>query len=235
MTSARNYVVATIKPWNVDAFGRLARRLPGRWHLIESRERLTIGALRRLKPRYVFFPHWSWKVPKAMLTEFECVCFHMTDVPYGRGGSPLQNLIVRGRRTTKLSALRMTGEMDAGPVYLKRSLSLGGRAVAIYGKVADLVFGMIAEIAAREPAPVPQRGAAVIFTRRTPNQSRLPTVGRVNSIYDHIRMLDAPTYPPAFVEWGDFRLEFSRAKLTADGEVSAQVRIREKQRRKKHG
>ncbi len=27
--------------------------------------------------------------------KFECVCFHMTDVPYGRGGSPLQNLIIR--------------------------------------------------------------------------------------------------------------------------------------------
>lgn len=235
MTSARNYVVATIKPWNEDAFGRRARRLPGRWHLIESRERLTIGALRRLKPRYVFFPHWSWKVPQALLAEFECVCFHMTDLPYGRGGSPLQNLIVRGHRTTKISALRMTEKVDGGPVYLKRPLSLAGRAEAIFERAADVIFDMIGEIIIREPVPARQTGRVVSFVRRRPEQSRLPTTGGAAAIYDHIRMLDAPTYPPAFVEWGDFRLEFSHAKLSAEGGVSAKIRVRENQRRKKHG
>lgn len=65
-------------------------------------------------------------VPEAVLIAAECVCFHMTDVPYGRGGSPLQNLIVRKHKKTKLTALKMTEEIDAGPVYCKRELSLDG-------------------------------------------------------------------------------------------------------------
>ncbi len=48
--------------------------------------------------------------PKPGIRGFEKV--HMTDVPYGRGGSPLQNLIARGHTSTKLTAMRMTAEVD---------------------------------------------------------------------------------------------------------------------------
>ena len=41
----------------------------------------------------------------------------MTDVPYGRGGSPLQNLIVRGYSEIKLTVLQMVKAFDAGLVY----------------------------------------------------------------------------------------------------------------------
>ena len=61
---------------------------------------------------------------KEIIKRFECVCFHMADVPYGRGGSPLQNLIARGHRETKLTALRMVEDFDAGPVYSKMPLCL---------------------------------------------------------------------------------------------------------------
>ena len=56
----------------------------------------------------------------------------MTDLPFGRGGSPLQNLITRGISKTKISALRCNEEIDAGPIYLKRPLSLHGSAEEIY-------------------------------------------------------------------------------------------------------
>ena len=58
--------------------------------------------------------------------------FHMTDVLYGRGGSPLQNFIIRGHKETKLTAMKCVKELDAGPVYLKEFLSLLGNAEEIY-------------------------------------------------------------------------------------------------------
>ncbi len=95
------------------------------WHFADNVEELeNLNAVHDY--RYIFFLHWSEKVPNQLLYEHECVCFHMTDVPYGRGGSPLQNLIERGHRETTLSALRMTEQFDAGPVYLKKALSLKG-------------------------------------------------------------------------------------------------------------
>ena len=146
---------------------------------------------RSLKPRYVFFPHWSWKVPDDLVAAAECVCFHMTDVPFVRGGSPLQNLVVRGHAETKISALRMVSEVDAGPVYMKRSVSLEGAAHEIFERCARTIFDMMEEIVVEQPEPVPQSGTPVVFPRRQPAESRLPQSGSPRAIYNHIRMLDA--------------------------------------------
>jgi methionyl-tRNA formyltransferase len=219
-----SYVVATIKPWNLAAFARRTPGMPGDWHLVEDPKNLTVDALARLAPRYVFFPHWSWRVPNDVLERFECVCFHMADVPYGRGGSPLQNLVLRGHRETKLSALRMVEELDAGPVYLKMPLSLAGSAQQIFERLADLAFDMMEEIARSTPVPVAQTGTPVVFARRKPEQSRLPEDGTPEAIYDFVRMLDADSYPRAFLEHGDWRIEFSDAQPAGD-DVVAQVRI----------
>ncbi len=176
-------------------------------------------------PRYVFFLHWSLRVPEAWLEQHECVCFHMTDVPYGRGGSPLQNLIQRGHRETKLTALRMVNEMDAGPVYAKETLSLEGNAEEIYLRAGRLSAEIIARMIRGHPEPEPQAGNPLIFKRRKPEQSALPPdLPDLGALHDFIRMLDAEGYPKAFLEHGGFRLEFSRAALY-DGRLVADVSI----------
>ena len=207
------YLVATVRRWNVDEFAQRVPALAGRWLLVTDPAALDVALVQALKPRYIFFPHWSWTVPGDVLAAAECVCFHMTDVPYGRGGSPLQNLIARGHGGTKLSALRMVPELDAGPVYMKRDLSLEGAAHEIFERCARLTFDMIEEIVAGQLEPVPQSGAPVIFSRRRPEESRLPRSGSSQAVYDHIRMLDAEGYPRAFLDYGDFRLEFRNARF----------------------
>jgi methionyl-tRNA formyltransferase len=220
-----SYIVATIKPWNINAVEEKIKALPGDWHLITGKDDLTEELISRVKPRYIFFPHWSWIVPPGILEATDCVCFHMTDVPYGRGGSPLQNLIVRGYAETVISALRMTDILDGGPVYLKTPLNLGGSAQEIFERAAATISDMIARIAAEEPSPVPQSGEVIKFARRHPEQSLLPESGSLQQLYDHIRMLDAETYPHSFIQHGDFRLEFTDCRPSGDA-LSAQVTIR---------
>lgn len=148
----------------------------------------------------------------------------MTDVPYGRGGSPLQNLIARGHRETVLTALRMTAEVDAGPVYMKRPLSLEGTAQDIFQRAAESSMGMIGEIIAHEPSPTPQTGTPVFFKRRKPEQSEVPVDATPAAFYDHIRMLDAPGYPHAFLRHGSWVARFTDAQLDGDT-IEARVRF----------
>lgn len=220
-----NYIVATIKSWNITHFKKVKTKLPGKWYLVTSPEKLTVEFLEKINPRYIFFPHWSWIVPKVILNRWECVCFHMADVPYGRGGSPLQNLILRRHKNTKVSALRMVEELDAGPVYKKKDLSLAGSAQDIFERLAPLTMELAHDIASSEPSPEPQQGDAVVFKRRTPSQSELPRNGVSEEIFDHIRMLDAETYPKAFLEHGDLRLEFDRAEINESNHLIARVKI----------
>ena len=219
-----NYLVLGCKPWNQRLFLESLCHLPGRWSYLNSPKGLTIEFVRKLSPRYIFFLHWSWKVPAEIVRDFACVCFHMTDVPYGRGGSPLQNLIVRGHRETKLTALRMTEAFDAGPVYLKESLSMEGGAEEIYLRTGRLSAKMIERIVAEAITPVAQKGNAVYFKRRTPAQSEITKPGSIEALFDFIRMLDAEGYPRAFVQHSGMRFEFSRPALY-DGRIMADVKI----------
>ena len=75
---------------------------------------------------------------------------------------------------------------------------------------------MIRRMIEAEIVPSPQEGDVVIFSRRQPRESRLPEGLSLEGLYDFIRMLDAETYPRAFVDAGGFRFEFSRASLHDD-------------------
>lgn len=199
--------------------------LPGTWLEIHGPEELSVSRLEAFDPRYVFFPHWSRRVPAEIHERWECVGFHATPLPYGRGGSPVQNMIARGHEETELVALRMEEELDAGPVYLRRPLSLLGGGDEIFLRLARLALEMTREIIAEEPEPTPQTGDAVVFERRRPGQSRLPDEGDLERLFDFIRMLDAEGYPPAFLEHGPFRLELSSPVLRR-GTLEADVTIR---------
>lgn len=221
------FIFASCKEWHRSHFERLRSEGTAQWIWVSEPAELN-EAVSQTEPRYIFFLHWNWYVPTEVWSRHECVCFHMTDVPYGRGGSPLQNLIKEGHKETKLSALRMVEEMDAGPVYTKRSLSLAGRAEEIYRRAGELSVDVIRWMVANEPTPVPQQGDVVAFKRRSPKQSELPLKGTVEDVYDHIRMLDAPTYPLAYIDYGDFRLEFSNAQINGI-ELHAIVKLRKRE------
>lgn len=224
----KSYIFASSKKWHSDIYEKLAHKMEGRWIWASNKSELD-QAIFIAKPKYIFFLHWNWLVPETIWKQHECVCFHMTDVPYGRGGSPLQNLILAGHQETKLTALRMVSEMDAGPVYTKKTLMLEGTAQEIYVRAGVLSAEIIEWMIENEPVPIEQVGDAVLFKRRKPEQSRLPETGALVNAYDFIRMLDADGYPHAFIEHGEFTLKLRNAKLENDRLV-AEVEINKQSR-----
>lgn len=218
------YLVAGSRPWNRVLFDELALFDGDEWEFAATPAELDAALAQSPTPVFVFFLHWSSIVPPRIFEAHECVLFHMTDVPYGRGGSPLQNLIVRGHTETVVSAIRMTGEVDAGPVYAKAPLALDGTAEAILERAGRVSAALMERIIADRPAPQPQEGEVVPFERRTPEQSELPTSAGLDAVEDHIRMLDADGYPYAFLEVGALRLEMRNAVRKA-GRISATVEI----------
>lgn len=219
----KTIIFASCKSWHKPLFESLKSKFKLNWiYVSTSTELESVIDAENLK--YIFFLHWNWLVPETIWKRHECVCFHMTDVPYGRGGSPLQNLILAGHKETKLTALRMVSEMDAGPVYTKRPLQLEGRAQEIYVRAGALSGDIIEWMIENEPVPIDQEGEAVFFKRRKPEQSHLPETGSLSSTYDFIRMLDADGYPYAFIDYGEFILKLSKAKLE-NGRLIAEVEI----------
>jgi methionyl-tRNA formyltransferase len=222
MTSS--YIVASSKSWNKDLAFELQKITGHAFHHISNPEDLSEDRLTELNPRYIFFPHWSHSIPDAIYQKFECVIFHMTDLPFGRGGSPLQNLIAQGIYETQVTAFKCIEEIDAGPIYLKYPLSLHGTAEEIYLRASQVIRTMITEMVQKNPNPIPQVGVPTVFRRRKPEQGDILGISSLDKIFDLIRMLDAEGYPNAHINVGNMRLEFSRASLRA-GELIADVKI----------
>jgi methionyl-tRNA formyltransferase len=218
------YIFASCKLWHRASFDYIRKEIDADWYYVSNIDELK-EVLSIIKPRYIFFLHWNWILPDSVWRGYECVCFHMTDVPYGRGGSPLQNLILAEHSRTMLSALRMVKDVDAGPVYAKKPFSLHGSAQKIYLRVAKLSLEIIKWMIKCNPQPMPQEGEVVNFNRRKPEQSYLPGNGTLLNAYDFIRMLDAEGYPNAFVVHGNYKLNFKSARLK-EGKVIAEVEIK---------
>jgi len=223
-------IIVSEKEWNKQLISTLRNQHKNaNWVLIDAKDDFNIQTLQALQVNKIFIPHWSYIIPEEIYANYECIVFHMTDLPYGRGGSPLQNLIVRGHTTTKISALRVVKELDAGPIYLKSDLTLSGTAQEIFSSANDVIEGMITAILNNQLVPIEQEGEIVHFKRRKPQDSNIYELDDLRKVYDYIRMLDADGYPPAFLETAHLKLEFTKADFNTDDDIiTAHVRILKK-------
>lgn len=217
-------IIVSNKEWHRKYVKEIATRTNKDVIYIDNKECITYDYLHTLQPEWVFFPHWSYIIPAEVYVNMNCVIFHMTDLPFGRGGSPLQNLIARGIYETKLSALKCTAQLDAGDIYIKQPLSLWGTAEEIYLRAAELTKEMIIQIVKEKPQLYKQQGEPVVFQRRKPSEGDVGELDSLAEIFDYIRMLDADTYPPAFLDMNNLHIEFTRASLK-DGHILADAKI----------
>ena len=172
-------IIVSNKEWHRKYIKEIATRTNEDVIYIDNKECITYDYLHKLQPEWVFFPHWSYIIPDEVYENMNCVIFHMTDLPFGRGGSPLQNLIARGIYETKLSALKCTAQLDAGDIYIKQSLSLWGTAEEIYLRAAELTKEMIVQIVKDNPKLHKQQGEPVVFQRRKPSEG---DIGKLESL-----------------------------------------------------
>ena len=223
----KKYIILSEKKWHKSLFNNLKKLLfNDSWLLIDDKNDFNSSNIKVLNPSKIFIPHWSYVIPSEIFENYDCIVFHMTDLPFGRGGSPLQNLILKGYKTTKISAIKVDDGLDTGDIYLKRTLNLEGNATQIFEKSSFIIEEMIREIIEKNISPYPQAGEITKFKRRKPDESNLVDLSDLEKVYDHIRMLDCDGYPYAFIETPNIKFEFTNANFdTYNQIISANVRI----------
>jgi|TARA_Y100000294_G_scaffold154316_1_gene153893 methionyl-tRNA formyltransferase len=176
------------------------------FHFINDKKKLTVKNLSKINPKYIFFPHWRHKIPENIYKKYDCIGFHSTPLPYGRGGSPIQNMIVKGFKKTKICALKITKTIDAGPIYLKREMSLKGNGEEIMFRMNKIILSMIKIFTKKRPKPREQAGKVTFFRRRKPIQSKISFKEKITKIYDQIRMVDIEEYPKAYIDFKKYKI-----------------------------
>ena len=111
---------------------------------------LSLKNLKRIKPNIIFFPYWHWKVDSKILDKFLCIGFHTAPLPYGRGGSPVQNQIIRGKKKSQICAIKYNNIIDGGDVFLDKYFSKG-TANEIFKNIFDKIIVMMTKIIKKTP------------------------------------------------------------------------------------
>ncbi|QOR00960.1 methionyl-tRNA formyltransferase [Campylobacter sp. 2014D-0216] len=228
-----NIIIATLREHNINNFHQLKElHKAHKFYLITNKSDLTLKNIAKINPDYIFFPHWSFYIPQEIYDNYQCIIFHLGNLPFGRGGSPLQNLIIRGIYKSKICALKASATLDGGEIYLKHDISFkNSNAQKIYERISKIIFfKLIPKILHTKITPQKQKGKVVVFKRRTKDQSNISMIKNPNliKIYDFIRMLDAVDYPKAFLEINNIKIYFQNAKKSHD-QVKAEVVFYEKE------
>jgi methionyl-tRNA formyltransferase len=217
------YLFCAYREWSKTLFDKLKKN-DDNIVLLKSPKKLTFSYVKKINPEMIFFPDWSWIVNKKIINNYKCVCFHESNLPKFRGGSPLQNQIIRGVEKTKTTAFIMNEGLDEGVIMLQKELSLKGSINEIFKRMINNDYVMIKKIMDKKYKLKNQKGKPTKFKRRSEDQSELTNLDYSKKyIYNFIRMLDDP-YPNAFIQIGKRKIVFKNIsnknnKLIFSGEI----------------
>ena len=195
---------------------------------IQQKDDLSLDKLEGFQPDLVFFPHWSWIVGSEIYKKYKCIVFHTSPLPFGRGGSPIQNLIKRGYSKSPVSALAMSGGIDDGAIYDQEDISLEGSLSEILKKLNNAVNVIMGRLIEHLPEPIDQNGEVKTFKRLGFKDNEISYEANIEEFYNSIRMLDDPSYPSAYLSLKNVNIEFSKINKESE-ELFCQVRITPKE------
>ena len=218
-----NYVVACSKDWYIE---HPKSEKYNELNIIEIKTKadLNLEVLEKINPHYIFFPHWNWRVDSKIFERYECVVFHTSPLPFGRGGSPIQNLILRNIEKAPVCALKMTEILDGGPIYDSTEVNLDGTISEIFLRIAVCVEKLIIKICQENIEPQEQRGDIVTFNRLTYADNELKSDYSIKELYDRIRMVDGAGYKNAYINFGDYKIDLSDSQIK-NNEIIAKIRL----------
>lgn len=142
---------------------------------------------------------------------------HESNLPEGRGFSPLTWQILEGKNIIPFCLLEAVDKVDAGAVILRDELHFQGH--ELIEEMRDVQAKMTRSLCKRFlDAPTPQegetqKGKVTTYQRRSPDGSRLDPQQSIAELFSLLRVVDNERYP-AFFEFKDhyYELKISKRK-----------------------
>ena len=132
----------------------------------------------------------------------QTLVIHESDLPKGRGWSPLVWQIINGSNTIPITLLDAEDKVDSGNIWKKEFVKLEGHEVAeeINGKVFPIKLKLMdfALQNLESIKKIPQTGKPTYFSRRKPENNELNVNKTINDQFDLMRTADNERYPCFF-------------------------------------
>jgi methionyl-tRNA formyltransferase len=135
-----------------------------------------------------------------------CFVTHASDLPRGRGWSPVVWDVLEGKDRIVLSLVEATDPVDSGSIFQKFEAAV--KPTDLYDDINDalsrLVIGAL-DFVLQNPdaAPRQQQGEASWYRRRVPDDSRLDPSQSIASQFNLLRVCDPIRFPAFFELFGE--------------------------------
>lgn len=144
--------------------------------------------------------------PDVLARNHRNLVVHASDLPRGRGFSPLTWLTLEGKTDIPICLFEAVTELDAGAVVYRDVLPLGGHELidemraGLGPKQIELCRRFLANEGPK--AGVAQMGEPTYYGRRRPSDSRLDPHKSIVEQFDLLRVVDNESYPAFFEHRG---------------------------------
>ncbi len=130
------------------------------------------------------------------------IVVHASDLPAGKGFTPLKWQILEGREEIVLTLFEAVEAVDAGPYYQKEKLRFEGTELLdeLQEKMAEKIVAMCLSYAKAPDAfpAMPQSGKESFYARPTREDDRLDIDKTIREQFDHLRIADNERFPVWF-------------------------------------
>ena len=129
---------------------------------------------------------------------------HESDLPYGKGFSPIQWQILKGKKKIIFSILEAVKKFDSGAIFEKKKIVFKGYELnndirKIQGETTlYLVKNFLKDYPKNILKKIPQKGKSTYFKRRNLNDSQLDINKSIKSQFNLLRIVDNEKYPAFF-------------------------------------
>jgi methionyl-tRNA formyltransferase len=209
-----NIILCGYRPWAFEIFDKISNHpkinIVQRFNSNEE----FLSQIKNINSQQIdllIFIGWSWIINKDITQKYHCLGIHPSDLPFYRGGSPLQHQIINGLKKTKVSLMTLSDEkIDAGNIWVKEDLDLTGDTISdVFQNLVSSSVKLLKKFFDLYPIvkPIPQKiEEGSFYERRKSLESKLLPEDFKNKsledLYNFIRSLTSP-YPNAYLEDND--------------------------------
>jgi len=213
-------IFAGYRDWALELYDRVREKnVSFNWYLAESPEQLS--DLSQIDSAcMIILAGWSWILPKEIVSSSLVLGLHPSDLPDYAGGSPIQNQVLDGLTSTKMTLFKLNEKIDAGDVLYKETLNLVGGIRDIFHEMVGCGEAVIDKLLVDYPdlVYIAQEESGKKCFRIQPDQSRLQRDDinnmSVRDLYNFIRCREDP-YPNAFLEDASGKLLFKGVEFVS--------------------
>jgi len=163
---------------------------------IDAIKKYSVNEIREINPNSKGYFEFD-------LNNYDCICLHPSPLPKYRGGSPIQNQIIRNEKTSAVTIFKMGPGIDDGDIIRQLPMSLSGIIEDIFDRMVELGFAATCDFFENGYKLIKQNhDEATYYKRRKPSDSEITRQELLTEtseyLYNKIRMLTEP-YPNAYI------------------------------------